>query len=71
MVANAAEEARKEQIELNKSTIEDANKVQENVESERKLFESLEGLDEQYKKGEISRSELKASIQDLLNQYDL
>lgn len=69
--SSAAEEARKAQIELNNTKIEDENKIQERVESERELFKSLDELDQKYKEGEISRADLKSSIQDLVGQYDL
>ena len=71
IMSSAAEEARKAQIELNNTKIEDENKIQERVESERELFKSLDELDQKYKEGEISRADLKSSIQDLVGQYDL
>lgn len=71
IMSSAAEEARKAQIELNNTKIEDENKIQERVESERELFKSLDELDQKYKEGEISRTDLKSSIQDLVGQYDL
>lgn len=70
-LANASEEARKAAIELDQATIDAENKKQEEIESTKTLLSTLKDLDEQYENGEISRSDLKSTIQDLIDQYGL
>ena len=67
----AAEEARKAAIELDQATIDTENKKQEEIESTKTLLGTLQELDEQYENGEITRSDLKSTIQDLIDQYGL
>ena len=70
-LANASEEARKAAIELDQATIDAENKKQEEIESTKTLLGTLQELDEQYENGEITRSDLKSTIQDLIDQYGL
>ena len=60
-----------ELIENNKAQIEKENQTQAEIESHKELYLSLEDLDKKYQDHEISRTELKSTIQDLIDQYDL
>ena len=70
-LANVSEEARKAAIEQGQATIDAENKKQEEIESTKTLLGTLQELDEQYENGEITRSDLKSTIQDLIDQYGL
>ena len=71
MVAKAAEEARKAQIQENNATIDEANKKQQQLAKNQELYESIEQLNKKYKEGQISRSDLKSGVEDLIQQYGL
>ena len=67
----ASDEATKAAIDFNNEIIDTENKKQDEITANKQLLSSLEGLDEQYKNGEITRSDLKSTIQDLIDQYGL
>ena len=67
----AQEEARKQRIEDNKSRIEQAKQIQEEIAAHKELYTSLDQLNQKYKEHEISRSELKSGVEDLISQYGL
>ena len=67
----AADEANKKLIESKQAKIDAENKKQEEVETNKQLLTSLEELNKKYKDGEITRSDLKSTIQDLIDQYGL
>ena len=66
-----ANQANEEFIKLKQSEIEDENKKQEEIQTNRELIKSLEELDKQYKNGEITRLDLKSAVEDLIDQYGL
>ena len=66
-----ADEANEAAIEANKAAIETANQQQEEIEKNKQLYSSIEELNEKYKEGEISRSELKTEVESLISQYEL
>ena len=67
-----AEQKRKqERIDEAKAAIEKEDQIQEQIKSNEELNKSLQKLDEQYKNGQISRSELKAEVEKLVQQYGL
>ena len=68
---NQANEANKAAIEFHKTNIEEANKKQQQINKNKQLYTSLEELNQKYKQGEITRAELKSSVEDLVSQYDL
>ena len=70
-LVNAADEANKKLIETEQARIEAENKKQEEIETNKALLSSLEDLNKQYEDGEITRSDLKSTIQDLIDQYGL
>ena len=67
----AADEANKKLIESKQAEIEAENKKQEEIENNKQLLTSLEDLNKKYEDGEITRSDLKSTIQDLIDQYGL
>ena len=71
IMTSSAEEARKAQIELNNTTIQEANTLQEQLNKNQELYKSIEELNQKYKEGQITRSDLKSGIEDLINQYGL
>ncbi len=71
-IANSAlKQHREEIIETQKTKIEEQNQNQEQIKSHEQLYKSLEQLDKKYKDGQISRTELKSSVQELVDQYEL
>ena len=68
---NASDEANKKLIESKQAEIEAENKKQEEIETNKQLLTSLEDLNKKYEDGEITRSDLKSTIQDLIDQYGL
>lgn len=68
---NASDEANKKLIESKQAEIEAENKKQEEIETNKQLLTSLEELNKKYEDGEITRSDLKSTIQDLIDQYGL
>ena len=65
---------KKNQEELktyNKENIEKQQQKQAEIESNKELYSSLEELEEQYKKGEINRVDLKSTVEDLIKQYGI
>lgn len=68
---NRANEANKAAIEFNKTNIQENNKKEQQIKKNKELYTSLEELDKQYQQGEITRAELKSSVEDLVSQYDL
>jgi len=70
-IAQATEEARQAAIKLDQANIEAENKKQEEIETNKQLLTSLEDLNKKYEDGEITRSDLKSTIQDLIDQYGL
>ena len=71
LLTNVIEEHTRAKIEDNNTTIDDANNVQQRVESQRELITSLEELDQKQKNGEITRFQLKSSVQELIDSYHL
>ena len=67
----AADEANKKLIESKQAEIDAENKKQEEIETNKQLLTSLEDLNKKYEDGEITRSDLKSTIQDLIDQYGL
>lgn len=70
-LVKAADEANKKLIESKQAEIDAENKKQEEIENNKQLLTSLEDLNKKYKDGEITRSDLKSTIQDLIDQYGL
>ena len=68
---NATDEANKKLIESKQAEIDAENKKQEEIETNKQLLTSLEDLNKKYEDGEITRSDLKSTIQDLIDQYGL
>lgn len=68
---NKNKQARKAQIEHNESVIQEANTLQEQLSRNQELYKSIEELNQKYKEGQITRSDLKSGIEDLINQYGL
>ena len=68
-MADAAQKARKQRIEEAKTSIEEQNQKQEQIEKNKELYKSLDDLNQQYKEGQITRTDLQGSITDLINQY--
>lgn len=68
---NASDEANKKLIESKQAEIDAENKKQEEIETNKQLLSSLEDLNKKYEDGEITRSDLKSTIQDLIDQYGL
>ena len=66
-----SDEANQAQQEFYKTEIEKENKKQEEIENNKKLLSSLDDLNKQYENGDITRSDLKSTIQDLISQYGL
>ena len=58
-------------IQLKQTQIEEENKKQEQLQNNKKLYASIEDLNKQYSQGLITRTELKSTIEDLIDQYDL
>ena len=71
MFVKAQEQARKQRIENNNQIIEESQKIQQQVAANKALYDSLDQLNQKYKEHEISRSELKSGVQDLISQYGL
>ena len=67
----ASDEANKAQQEFYEAEIEKENKLQEEVETNKQLYASLDELNQKYEDGEITRMELKSTIDDLIKQYGL
>ena len=67
----AVNKAREARIKQNQSIIDQENAHQQEIQSTQQLLSALQELDQQREDGEISRSELKSSIQDLIHQYGL
>lgn len=67
----AADEANKKLIESKQAEIDAENKKQEEIENNKQLLTSLEDLNKKYEDGEITRSDLKSTIQNLIDQYGL
>lgn len=70
-VAKALDEANEAAIEFNKTNIQESNKKEQQIKKNKELYTSLEELDKKYQQGEITRAELKSSVEDLVSQYDL
>ena len=58
-------------IENAKADIEEANKKQQLIDKNKELYNSVQQLNNQYQNGEITRAELRSSIQDLIEQYNI
>ena len=71
MFVKAQEQARKQRIENNNQIIEESQKIQQQVAANKALYDSLDQLNQKYKEHEISRSELKSGVEDLISQYGL
>ena len=67
----ASDEANQAQQEFYEAEIEKENKLQEEVETNKQLYASLDELNQKYEDGEITRMELKSTIDDLIKQYGL
>lgn len=59
----------KHKIEADKKIIEEQNQIQQEINKNQELYDSIEKLNNQYKNNEITRSELRSGIQDLIDQY--
>ena len=70
-VANGFEEANRAAIQNNNETIENAKSKQEQYEKNKELYDSLDDLNQQYKDGQITRNQLKTSVENLVEQYGL
>ena len=68
-MADAAQKARKQRIEEAKTRIDEQNQKQEQIEKNKELCKSLEDLNQQYKEGQITRTDLQGSISDLVSEY--
>ena len=72
MIAISAIDAKNEAIiNTSRQSIEKSNQTQEEINKNLDLYNSIDKLNEQYENNEITRSELKSSIEDLLTQYNL
>lgn len=58
-------------ITNHKNTIQEENDKQQQIQKNRQLYSSIEQLNKKYQQGQITRSNLKSSIEDLIDQYDL
>ena len=67
----ASDEANQAQQEFYEAEIEKENKLQEEIETNKQLYASLDELNQKYEDGEITRMELKSTIDDLIKQYGL
>ena len=65
------EEIRENSKKINDEKIEEAKQEQAEIASHQELLKSLEELDQQYKNGQITRDELKSTVQSLIQQYGL
>ena len=65
------EKIKQQTIENAKAEIEQANAKQEEIETNKELYDSIDELNEKYKSGEITRQQLKSQVQDLIQQYGL
>ena len=68
---NATDAANKSQQEFYQSEIEKYNKTQEQIEKNKELYTAIDELNKKYEDGEITRIELKSSIDDLITKYGL
>ena len=71
MIAKGIEAANQKIIDTNKDVIESENKKQEQLEKNKQVASSVEQLNTKYQEGSISRAQLKESIQDLIDKYEL
>lgn len=71
IAAEKAEQARKASLDHSKAVIDEENAIQDELESHRDLYDALEDLNEAFQNNEISRTELKAEVESLIDQYDL
>ena len=65
------QQLREEEKALNDENIEKEKQKQTEIENNQELLKSLKKLDQQYKNGQITRNELKSTVQDLIDQYKL
>ena len=61
----------KHKIEADKKIIEEQNQIQQEINKNQELYDSIEKLNNQYKNNEITRTELRSEIQNLIDQYDV
>ena len=71
IVISKQQELRKQRIETAQSQIEQQNRTQEAIQKNNELYDSIEKVNNKYKQGQITRAELKTSIQDLIDQYGI
>lgn len=68
---SALEQARENEIKRQQAIIDDQNKTQDQIKAHEQLYSSLEQLNQQYENGQITRTELRDTIDDLIDQYGL
>ncbi len=70
-VKKGMQQANKEAIENAKTNIDEQNKIQQEINSRKQLYNSLDELNEKYKNHQITRTQLKQQTAQLVSQYDL
>ena len=71
LVKNAVNEVNQALIEQKQTQIQNQNTKQEQIDKNKELLASLSELDQKYQNGEITRSDLKSAVEDLIDQYGL
>ena len=71
IVTSAVKANNEAMIEKADKDIEEANKIQDEADSNGKLYDSLLKLHQQYKEGATTRDELEASIDSLVKKYKI
>ena len=71
ITVNAIKAFDEAKIKLANESIEEENKRQEQIASNKQLYKSIEDLNEKYKQGQITRLQLRSQIEDLIDQYGL
>lgn len=69
--AKAADEANEAAIKLRQTQIQNQNKRQEQIQTNKKLYSSIEDLNKKYQDGQITRYQLRSAIEDLCDQYNI
>ena len=65
----ARDKANRKREEEIKKSIEEEEKIQNEVKTQKELLKSIEDLNQQYKNNSITRNELDSKIDSLINQY--
>ena len=71
MVTSAIKQNREEMIKAKQEQIEAQQEKQAAIEKNQEMIDSIEELNNKYRNGEITRSEMIGSIKDLIEQYGL